>query len=159
MLGHGAAGCRHNKRRSGRYVENIGAVTTGPDYIDHAVEGLEFDLIGQLTHDRHGADDLIDAFALHAHGHHERADLRVAALAGHDLAHHIAHFIGAEVEVLNDTAQGCLDIHGKSLARAAGLFEEVGKQFMALFSQDRLGVKLYALNVQGLVTQAHDFVD
>ena len=112
VLGHGATGCRDNERRSRRHVEDVRTVTAGADYIDHAVEGLEFDLVGQLTHHRHGADDFVDALALHAHGHHERADLCVGALPGHDFAHHVAHFFGAEVEVFDDTAQGCLDIHG-----------------------------------------------
>ena len=159
VLGHGATGRRDDKRRRRRNVEDVGAVTAGADHVDHAVEGLEFDLVRQLAHHRHRADDLVDAFALHAHGHHERADLRIRALAGHDFAHDVAHFIGAQVEVIDDTAQGCLDIHEKSLARAAGLFEEVGEQLVALFGQDRLRVELHTFDVQGLVAQAHDLVD
>src|SRR3546814_4669902 len=54
------------------------------------------DLIRQLAHDRNRADDLVDALALHAHGHHERADLRIRALAGHDFAHHVAHLVGTQ---------------------------------------------------------------
>ncbi|MNC08204.1 hypothetical protein D3C75_557840 [compost metagenome] len=159
VLGHGATGRRDDKGRSRGHVEDVRTVTAGADHIDHTVEGLEFDLVRQFAHHRHGTDDFVDAFALHAHGHHERANLRIRALPGHDLAHDIAHFIGAEVEVIDDTAQGCLDVHEKSLARAAGLFEEVGEQFVALFGEDRLRVELHAFDVQSLVTQAHDLVD
>lgn len=136
VLGHRATSCCDHKGRSRGHVEDVRTVTAGADHIDHTVEGFQLDLVRQLAHDRNSADDFVDAFAFHAHGHHEGADLCIGALAGHDFTHDLAHFIGAQVEVADDTAQGSLDIHGKSLARAAALFEEVGEQLVALLGEN-----------------------
>ena len=62
-------------------------------------------------------------------------------------------------ELADDTAQGSLDIHGKSLARAAALLEKVGEQLVALLGQDRFRVELHPFDIQCLVPQAHDLID
>ena len=67
--------------------------------------------VGQFAHHRHRADDLVDGFALHPHAHQEGADLRVGALPGHDLAHDRLHFLGGQVELVDDAIEGSLDIH------------------------------------------------
>lgn len=110
MLGHLAAGRCHHERRRGGNIEDVHAVATGAAGIDQAL-GIEVDRLGQLAHHLHRADDLVDGFALHAHPHQERADLRIGALPGHDLAHHRFHFLGGQIQLTDDPVQGLLDIH------------------------------------------------
>ena len=61
------------------------------------VEGLQVHVTGKLTHHRDRADDFVDALAFHAHAHQEGTDLRIGALAGHDFAHDVLHFFGAQI--------------------------------------------------------------
>ncbi|MNN40618.1 hypothetical protein D3C81_1546990 [compost metagenome] len=50
VLGHGAAGGGNDECRSGGHVEDVGAIAAGADHVDHLVEGVELDLVGQLAH-------------------------------------------------------------------------------------------------------------
>ncbi|MCY1185682.1 hypothetical protein D9M73_264850 [compost metagenome] len=50
VLGHGATGRSQDERRGGGDVEDVGTITTSTDDIDHAIEALQFDLVGQLAH-------------------------------------------------------------------------------------------------------------
>lgn len=115
VFGHFAASRGEHKRRRRGHVEDVRTVTAGTDHVDHAVEAFQLDLVCQLTHHRDRADDFVDALALHAHAHQEGTDLRLAALAGHDLAHDVAHFCSRQVQVANDTAQRAFDIHARIL--------------------------------------------
>lgn len=113
VLGHLAASSRNDERGSGGHVEDVHPVATGATGVDQLV-GVETHRSGQLAHDLHGADDLVDGFALHAHAHEKRADLRVCALTGHDLAHHRLHFLGGQIQLADDAVEGFLDIHQRT---------------------------------------------
>src|SRR5690606_17252061 len=65
--------------------------------------------------DGDGGGDFADGFALDAHAHQECADLAGGGFAGHDEAHHAAHFFAGQVLAVGDLAQSCLDIHYAAL--------------------------------------------
>ena len=153
VLGNRATSRRDHKGRCCGDVKNICAIAARANHVDHAVEGLEFDFAGQLTHDRNSTDDFINAFAFHAHGHHEGAYLRFCALTCHDFAHDVAHFLGAQIKLVDDASQRAFDIHSHNLespltlTAAASLLEEVGEQLMSLLGKNRLRVKLHPLDI------------
>ena len=109
----------------------------------------------QLTHHARCPDDLVDGLALHAHTHEEGTDLRIGALAGHDLAHYVLHFGRGQVEVVDHPVEGFLDIHART---PPCCLRKLANSSWTLLGQDGLGVELHALDIQGLVAQAHDLV-
>ncbi len=113
VLGHLATGRGDDEGRGGGDVEDVHAIATGAAGVDQPL-GVDHHRCSQLAHDAGGTDDLVDGLALHAHAHEEGADLRVGALTGHDLAHHRLHFLGGQIELGDDAAQGFLDIHART---------------------------------------------
>lgn len=113
MLGHLAARRSDDESRRSGDVEDVHAIATSAAGVDQPL-GVDLHRRGQLTHDAGGTDDLVNGLALHAHAHEKGADLRVGALAGHDLAHDRLHFLGGQIELGDDAAQGFLDIHART---------------------------------------------
>ncbi len=114
VLGDVAAGGGHHEARGGGDVEQVGAVAAGADDVDHVV-GAEVDRLHQLAHHLGGGADLLGGLALHRHAHQEGGDLRVAGLAGHDLAHHLVGLGEAQVLAAHHRAEGLSHLHGTVL--------------------------------------------
>ena len=96
MFGYLATGRSHHEGGGGRDIKQIGFIAAGANYID---QPLSRDLYPgcQFAHHFHRAGNLVDGFTFHSQGHQEAADLGLARLTSHYLAHHIAHLRRAEV--------------------------------------------------------------
>ena len=101
---------------------------------------------------------------LHAQGGQQGPHLGRGPLPVHDPADHAGHLVGGQVPALDHPGQRDPQVERLDSAVRPGAHgcsfrsEEVAQQVLAHRGQERLGVKLHALDRQALVAQSHDLL-
>ena len=111
VLGDLGAGGRGNKRRRGRDVEGVRAVSARPAGIQQVRVVRDLHLGGELAHDLRRGGDLPDGLLLDPQSDDDRSDERGRYLAAHDLPHELQHLVVKDFAVLDHPHQRFLRCH------------------------------------------------
>ena len=98
------------------------------------------------------APDLVDRLSLNTQSDKEDSDLSIRCLSGHDRVHHGDHVLALQVLPFDQFCNSFLNGHRLDLL----LIQKVLQQGLPLPGQNRLRMKLYALNAVLAMPQPHD---
>ena len=148
-------GCR-NKRGGCRDVKKVGAIAARADKIDQMAvfycNGRD-----QLAHDLGCAGDFVNGLAFHAQGHQQRTNLCLGGLAGHHCHHDRTHRLSRNILARHPLLECLLKRHVGVLAIDSGTScQKLTQHSVAVFGENRLGVKLHPLNIELAVAEPHN---
>ena len=133
---HGAVAVLRDRRARGRRdecrrrrdVDRVRAVAAGPGRV-HEVAALRPDSEHMRAHRLGATGDLGRRLALRAKGDEEAADLRRRRVSAHDLRHHLAGLVTAEVASVEQPLEGFLDHRARkfrAISRPSGVSTDSG---------------------------------